>query len=157
MNELATWLRAQLDEDERVVRGATGGTWEVGPTFGGHDNRVYVRAEGDLIDSIGTCVIAGQIPNVPQWRGNAEHIARFSPARVLAEVEAKRRILDEHEPVGTTGDYSGSTPTVSTVCMTCHEVGLRYAHEEWPCTTLRLLALPYADRPGYRDEWRPDA
>ncbi|MGW9031671.1 DUF6221 family protein [Streptomyces sp. NPDC055722] len=20
---------------------------------------------------------------------------------------------------------------------------------------LRMLALPYADRPGYRDEWRP--
>lgn len=24
-----------------------------------------------------------------------------------------------------------------------------------PCPTLRLLALPYADRPGYREEWRP--
>jgi hypothetical protein len=26
---------------------------------------------------------------------------------------------------------------------------------DWPCLTLRLLALPYADRPGYREEWRP--
>lgn len=24
-----------------------------------------------------------------------------------------------------------------------------------PCSTLRLLALPYSDRPGYREEWRP--
>lgn len=23
------------------------------------------------------------------------------------------------------------------------------------CLTLRLLAPPYADRPGYREEWRP--
>jgi hypothetical protein len=27
--------------------------------------------------------------------------------------------------------------------------------EPYPCPTVRLLALPYADRPGYRDEWRP--
>ncbi|MEU5023581.1 DUF6221 family protein [Streptomyces milbemycinicus] len=24
-----------------------------------------------------------------------------------------------------------------------------------PITALRLLALPYADHPDYRDEWRP--
>jgi hypothetical protein len=27
--------------------------------------------------------------------------------------------------------------------------------KDFPCPTLRLLALPYGDRPGYRDEWRP--
>ncbi|WP_373305012.1 DUF6221 family protein [Streptomyces bluensis] len=24
-----------------------------------------------------------------------------------------------------------------------------------PCPTLRLLALPYADRDGYQESWRP--
>jgi hypothetical protein len=23
------------------------------------------------------------------------------------------------------------------------------------CSTVRLVALPHADRPGYREEWRP--
>ncbi|MEV5957281.1 DUF6221 family protein [Streptomyces sp. NPDC051987] len=27
----------------------------------------------------------------------------------------------------------------------------------WAEPVLRALALPYADHPGYRDEWRPDA
>jgi hypothetical protein len=73
-------------------------------------------------------------------------------------VGAKRRILDEHKPRGLT-------------CRVCCGEGYieeYYDHEteqEWteeirhdlsaPCPTLRLLALPYADRPGYRDEWRP--
>ena len=26
----------------------------------------------------------------------------------------------------------------------------------WPCEHLRLLALPYAHRPGYQPEWAPD-
>jgi hypothetical protein len=28
------------------------------------------------------------------------------------------------------------------------------AKDPYPCATLRLLALPYADRPGYRKEWK---
>jgi hypothetical protein len=28
-------------------------------------------------------------------------------------------------------------------------------HWSYPCDTLKLLALPYADHPDYRDEWRP--
>lgn len=31
-----------------------------------------------------------------------------------------------------------------------------YYGEEWPCDSLRLLAVPYAAHPGYRDLWRPD-
>src|SRR5690349_3820689 len=60
-----------------------------------------------------------------------------SPARVLAECDAKWRIVEQHD--GThecpkDGDSSG-----------------------WwdgePCDVLRLLALPYADHPDYRQEW----
>ena len=48
-------------------------------------------------------------------------------ARVLAVCEAKREIVDWH--------------------------GLTLEHDA--CRTLRALALPYADRPDYREEWRP--
>jgi hypothetical protein len=72
------------------------------------------------------------------------HVVRWNPARVLAEVEAKRRILDEHYPVDT-GDRIS--------CASCGEI--HCCPEPWPCLTACLLALPYADRPGYRPEWKP--
>jgi len=56
------------------------------------------------------------------------------PARVLAECEAKRRII----------------------------VGLDYESDEWcfadapaVAEVLPFLALPYADHPDYRQEWKP--
>jgi hypothetical protein len=53
-----------------------------------------------------------------------EHIARHDPARVLADVEAKRRIVewDAEQPV---------------------DRGV-----------LNILASVYADHPDYREEWR---
>lgn len=51
------------------------------------------------------------------------------PARVLAECEAKRRIVEVAERFGT---WEGGMADV----------------------TLRYLALPYADHPDYRDEWK---
>jgi len=50
--------------------------------------------------------------------------------RVLAEVEPKRRII-EWAIEYMEGDYA-----------------------PWNETCLQLLALPYADHPDYRDEWR---
>lgn len=65
----------------------------------------------------------------------------FSPARVLADVEAKRRIIEQHplDDEGFCGDGIGL-------------VGCKWA---WPCPTLRLLALPYVGHEAYREEWRP--
>jgi Family of unknown function (DUF6221) len=64
------------------------------------------------------------------------HMFRWSPARVLAECEAKRRIVE---------DYLAQ--------VNSHRSG-------WDARTprdhpLRALALPYADHPDYRPEWRP--
>lgn len=76
-------------------------------------------------------------------------LERFDEARVLAEVDAKRRLLAPHatgdfphDPDDGPGDYSWTER-----CDGCGQ--------ETPCQTLRLLALPYADQPGYREEWRP--
>jgi hypothetical protein len=82
----------QLDEDERVALASDPGPWEVGPTFGARDSRVYVREASEQgIDTIGTCVIAGQVANKTRFRENAQHIARHDPSRVLAEVQRGRR------------------------------------------------------------------
>lgn len=105
-DDLITWLRAQLDEDER---------------------RLELRSR---ITS-----------------------ATFAD-RMQAEVEAKRRILDEHEVCD-----NGVGKPDSRFCGCCfHD---RYYNADvitspvW-CKTVRLLALPYAgSRKGYREEWRP--
>jgi hypothetical protein len=94
--DLVERLRSALDRAEEIARGADHGPWEVGPSFGARNNRVYVRQEGDLIDSIGTCVIAGQVSNMPQFRQNAIFIATNHPAHVLRTIRAHRKIVDRH-------------------------------------------------------------
>lgn len=86
-------LEQETNEDEQTAREATGGRWEVGPTFGARDTRVYVKPEGPGIDTIGTCVIAAQVSNMPECRGNARHIARHDPDRTLRDVAARRAII----------------------------------------------------------------
>lgn len=61
-----------------------------------------------------------------RWPGeHLEHIARHDPARVLAECEAKRRIM--------TMDFE------------------RYGEQ---VELLYMLALPYAGHPDYEEAWR---
>ncbi|MBN6037447.1 DUF6221 family protein [Amycolatopsis sp. 195334CR] len=73
--------------------------------------------------------------------------------RMIREVEATRLIVEAHETTVTDrvagfplygGDYW---------CEICHVPGGEPG-QTW-CRTLRLLALPYADHPDYRREWRP--
>jgi hypothetical protein len=145
MNELITWLRAQLDDDERVARDAA--REDTPPWHLDYDDRGY----DGKIRSAESYTVVHQEDSTP-GRVTAEHIARWDPARVLAEVDAKRRILDEHEAMA--GDTYGQRAGQD-VCETCKESGSRYYHEPYPCPTVRLLALPFADRPGYQEGWRP--
>lgn len=75
------------------------------------------------------------------------------PARVLVDVDAERRIIDEHY-VATGYDGHSVDADVCGRCAEDDQAGGR-AGDPWPCTTLRLLALPHSGRPGYRQEWRP--
>lgn len=73
----------------------------------------------------------------PSHLAFAEHI---TPARVLAECEAKRQLVE-----GLRGlvDYDRDKFIVGP--------GVEAVASE----TCRLLALPYADHPDYREEWKP--
>jgi len=63
--------------------------------------------------------------------------------RMLAEFQAKRRIVEEHA--------GGGGP----LCEACADGLWNLERTSLPCPTLRLLALPYADHADYREEWRP--
>jgi hypothetical protein len=82
------------------------------------------------------------------------------PARVLAECEAKRRIVAEHEMTTiretTTAKGTYHWPAYCRRCtMDGEYADISREPREEPCVTLLALALPYADHPDYRDEWRP--
>lgn len=74
-------------------------------------------------------------------RVQGEHVIRWHPARVLAECEAKRRIVAQHRP-GKEGD----------TCEMCTSGGPDA--QGWPCDTVRYLAAVYADHPDYDLDWR---
>jgi hypothetical protein len=76
------------------------------------------------------------------------HIARWDPARVLAECEAKRRIVAIHAR-----DYGHECPGEGEdpIMIPAGWYGSDGCRD---CDVLRLLALPYASHPDYREEWR---
>jgi hypothetical protein len=72
------------------------------------------------------------------------HMWNWSPARVLAECEAKRGAIeaawgDHLRMEGEWGDCRGQEQLS--------------ASNDYPLV-VQLLALPYADRPGFPEEWR---
>lgn len=131
MDDLIEFLHARLDDDERIARAATDGPWTI-RFLGLHDLSTVVKGVELLAQLDGS-----------RAASNSVHMAVHNPARVLAEVDAKRRILEWH-----IGQRDDKTPWGDPVVI-C------YCGYDLPCSTLRLLALPYADHPDYRDAWRP--
>ncbi|MFG3090659.1 DUF6221 family protein [Streptomyces antibioticus] len=138
MRDLVVWLGVQLDKDERIARAAA-------------DESEERWSPGDRIlsDSVngaecGTPVVIGSYEYL-DWTIR-EHIAEWDPARVLQEIDAKRQRIALHSGPHECASYD----FVSREINPCQWVAADEA-----CTTLRLEALPYADRPGFREEWRP--
>ncbi len=115
MDDLVRWLGEQLDEDERIARRAGDSFRQIDETG------VIVATEGDRAEE---CASAN-------WAGVAEHIVEHDPARVLREIDAKRRIIAAYE------NYDQDAPELDV-----------------PYSVLQLLALPYAHRPGHQAQWR---
>ncbi len=86
---------------------------------------------------------AAWLPAATQPRRAGKTHAR----RHLAECEAKRRIVELHPPRETHRGYP--------YCGGCLQSEEDDRALYYDCPTLRALALPYADHPDYRDEWKP--
>lgn len=130
---LAEFLLARIAEDEEVANRAAAehaAPWGVSvdrtAPEGWEHLRVVVCEDGlgDVTDRI-----------YPEL---ADHIVRHDPARVLAECEAKRRIVER---------YQDRTKYQTVVA------DAQSAAEEYEDYVLPLLALPYADHPEFREEW----
>jgi len=70
----------------------------------------------------------------------------------LTWCEAKRRLVGLH-----TDEEEHDCPTEDggSVYFNYLKGWAEEADNPQVCPTLRLIALPYADRPGYREEWKP--
>ncbi|MGW4422557.1 DUF6221 family protein [Streptosporangium sp. NPDC004631] len=79
--------------------------------------------------------------------------------RLKADIEVKRRIIEIHklevakDPARFNQLTGEQLPDVYEVdCAVC---GWATDDPTSGCETLRLLALPCVDRPGYREKWKP--
>lgn len=148
MDELITWLRAQLDDEERVARTATTGPWRYGPDKHWRKPGTVWFEEAVFAGSAGadaTCVAGTGETDDPQSMADAEHIARWDPARVLADVEAKRRHIARWEHVN---ELLADMETPSTIRNELLSVRRAYAN------AITDDAQPYAGRDGWREEWQ---
>lgn len=147
--DLAGFLLARIVEDEAVARAAVGtaafqtqtGRWVFEHVSGefGTIPIVFAVADG------GGKTQAALLETAWEREERGAHIARWDPARVLTECEAKRRIVELHTRATQDGH----------VCPSTRGEGTLWSFGGDPaCDTLRLLALPYADHPDYRQEWK---
>lgn len=136
MTELVEFLRARLDEDEQAAKHVR------------QPYRLYVDDGGRVSEPKRVDDLYGERDGeYEQWADGEDrlpnHIATwwliYAPARVLREVEAKRLIIERYEQQAAKASEN--------------------AMEEdrvWTLEPILLdLALPYADHPDYRGEWRP--
>ena len=113
---LADFLLARISEDEAAAKAAT-----------------VMRYKGDDYGA----AILGRDRDATQAQD--EHATRHDPARVLAECDAKRRIVAKAQRADVAMG-TGIDPATAAAAFALTEV-------------LHLLALPYRDHPDYREEW----
>ncbi|MEU1597104.1 DUF6221 family protein [Streptomyces sp. NPDC005708] len=128
-NDLVAFLTARLDEEADLARRLDGagccGEW---------------TASGDTVDFC-QVDLAGFHPTI------AQHVALHDPARVLREVEAKRRVLSRHALSPAEGDPERPWDNRDD-CQ--FDGGL------WPCDDLLDLTLPYQDHPDFPERYKPN-
>lgn len=146
MSDIVAFLRARIDEDEQAacragdVRGT--GASRAHASWSYHRERFEVA-----VDGVGWSIAAKKIGGHgdPICDVDGEHIARWDPARVLAEVEAKRRIIERHS-----GDHHCPQPQ-DPDWLTW--IAGEETRTVYPCGDLRDLAASYADHPDYDPVW----
>jgi hypothetical protein len=131
--DLAEFLLARLAEDFEVAQREN--TWPNGKPISAAD---WDRVAGDADSML---------------------VSMFSPARVLAEVEAKRVILNIHSAPPPPEDEErwgpGLWPNRCLGCGTIPPCDDPITEDRDNCPVLQALALPYADHPECHPSWLP--
>lgn len=145
MEDLVRWLGAQLDTDAEKARAAC----------------EYASPEWHLDEDGETVLWWPPEPHIAEkerekglpvvsdrWRGEtvgtriAPHIAAHDPARVLREIDARRKLVERYERALENRRAHPDDLASAGALLALHGA-------------VKLLALPYADRDGYQESWRP--
>lgn len=148
MDDLVTWLSGCLDEDEQAALIASEQA---------HPVAVYYLTQADISGPVldDDLRLDNAIARyVPRLEGlvleSKDARLVYNPARVLAEVEARRALIKRGDTLFCYCDTVGPPTDPATRQPIPHH---------YDCTAYyiaRELALPYRDRPGWRPEWAPD-
>ena len=143
IEELVVWFRAALDEEERIAQAAI-------EDDGGQDGGFEDATE------LLTRIIRPRFAHAA-----AKMITTHAvPRRVLAEVEADRLIIDRYVDLRDRcaadaqiyADWQAGKPVPERrTGVSRREIAQRDVLE----FVVRARSLPHAERPGYREEWRP--
>lgn len=167
-NDLVEFIEARLAEDESIARTISAGgfapqEWRVKPDQPGGWREIRAFDHTSIKDPSQAHDKGGEPVAVAPGRSSQHvHIARHDPARVLREVEAKRRRLQRHKPDYASGrvEYGkhyelyrredgkaievlvqDDEPQEPNWCRACNEPA--------PCRELRNDASVWSDHPDY--------
>jgi len=139
--DVLAFLNARLDEQEKAARDAGGSLW-------------HVRHEHTLSGRPCDCmVVEGRDILIYDEGGHdrfqAAHIARHSPETVLADVEAKRKLID------LLFEYTSKIDGEWSCSHTAEEIRTGECSDDYDynLTGLYLLAAPFAAHPDYQTKW----
>lgn len=148
-SDLVTFVRARLDDDEQAATQCQERSW----SFSG--SNCHVIAEQAANGSFRT--VAWCANGYDDDLSNSIHIANYDPARVLREVEAKRRIVAIHNRrADVYPDTAGGT--FENCCQGCGFEGVcedPVVENVNDCPELKALAAVWSDHPDFRAEWAP--
>jgi hypothetical protein len=141
--DIVAFLTAQYDAEEKRLRKGWYGDvyWQAldnAAALGGWTAARQLGISVKDCDQITAAALALIRERLEGWQ-------RQEAGPRLADIAAKRKIIRIHVPEDV---ETGDDGRLGTVCGNCD-------YEAWPCQTVFLLAEPYADRPGYKEEWRP--
>lgn len=151
VNELVEFLTARLDEAARGAE-ASGPHVVAWLTFCDADGQLQYTAVGSSADERGESgiwIVDGKEAPTPTF----VH-AIYDPALALREVEAKRRIMARHKPVGPSRYRTVRDELNCEGCGWEGEHGDPVTEDIDECPELRDLASIYEGAPGWQERWR---
>lgn len=148
--DIVAFIEARLDEDEQVARAVEDRSAPFDGQWKNDDNRA-LRTYNDWV--------LAYKPNAEPWApGVLDHIARHDPARVLAEITAKRRVLARHHRASSP-EYVYRERIPIYMCEGCeYETAYGFTSARTPdinqCPELRDAASVWSDHPDFDEAWR---
>ncbi|MFE6284374.1 DUF6221 family protein [Streptomyces sp. NPDC057877] len=141
MDELVEWLDDQVHVDLQAADAAK-------HKFDGGEARGEWREDpehpGRIVDGFGTTIVAEGVASKEQ----TAHIEAWDPERARGESAVKAQLVKAAHLAWLEWQDARRTKPMEEWAV----VEARWS--AW-WSALRRMALMYADRPGYREEWRP--